>query len=72
MAFGGGGGWRWRRHVRRAAGRPGAPGAPACPSAGIPSELQAGVDQLLADEPEHGEPDVVFTPAAERRASGGG
>ncbi|MHB1911460.1 MAG: ABC transporter transmembrane domain-containing protein, partial [Acidimicrobiales bacterium] len=31
------------------------------PFAGIPSELQAGVDKLLKDEPEHGEPDVLFS-----------
>ena len=37
------------------------------PFAGIPSELQAGVDQLLADEPDHGEPNVVFTRTAPKR-----
>ena len=31
------------------------------PFAGIPSELQEGVDTLLATEPEHPEPDVVFS-----------
>jgi ATP-binding cassette, subfamily B, bacterial len=31
------------------------------PFAGVPSEMQAGVDQLLRDEPDHGEPDVHFT-----------
>jgi ATP-binding cassette subfamily B protein len=31
------------------------------PFAGIPSELQAGVDKLLAEEPNHGDPEVVFT-----------
>ncbi len=31
------------------------------PFAGVPSEMQAGVDQLLRDEPDHGEPDVSFT-----------
>jgi ATP-binding cassette subfamily B protein len=30
------------------------------PFAGIPSELQAGVDLLLADEPDHGQPDAAF------------
>jgi len=41
----------------------GPPGAPVAglPFGGIPSELQAGVDHLLADEPEHGEPDDVFS-----------
>ena len=31
------------------------------PFAGIPSELQAGVDKLLSEEPDHGEPKVRFT-----------
>ena len=31
------------------------------PFAGIPPELQDGVDQLLAAEPDHGEPDITFT-----------
>ena len=31
------------------------------PFAGIPSELQDGVDKLLATEPEYAEPDIVFT-----------
>jgi ATP-binding cassette, subfamily B, bacterial len=31
------------------------------PFAGIPSELQGGVDKLLATEPDHGEPNAVFT-----------
>ena len=41
-------------------GRPGAP-VGTLPFAGIPSELQAGVDQLLAEEPDHGEPTVRFS-----------
>ncbi len=41
-------------------GRPGAP-VGSLPFAGIPSELQAGVDQLLAEEPDHGEPTVRFS-----------
>ena len=41
-------------------GRPGAP-VGGLPFAGIPSELQAGVDQLLAEEPDHGEPTVRFS-----------
>ena len=36
------------------------------PFAGIPSELQEGVDQLLAEEPDHGEPSASFN----YRASG--
>jgi ATP-binding cassette subfamily B protein len=39
-------------------GRPG--GAPGLPFAGIPSELQAGVDRLLAAEAEHPEPQAHF------------
>jgi ATP-binding cassette subfamily B protein len=31
------------------------------PFAGVPWEMQAGVDALLADEPEHADPGVVFT-----------
>jgi ATP-binding cassette subfamily B protein len=31
------------------------------PFAGVPSEMQAGVDRLLADEPEHQDPGVHFT-----------
>ena len=43
-------------------------GVAGLPFAGIPSELQAGVDRLLADEPDHGEPDTPFRqrPAAAR------
>ena len=51
-------------------GRPGAPAVAGLPFGGIPSELQDGVDTLLAEEPEHGEPDVVFSQhqsAKERR-----
>ncbi len=36
------------------------------PFAGIPSELQEGVDQLLSEEPDHGEPSASFN----YRASG--
>jgi ATP-binding cassette, subfamily B, bacterial len=39
----------------------GRPAAPGLPFAGIPSELQGGVDRLVASEPDHGEPTVVFT-----------
>ncbi len=38
----------------------GRPAAPGLPFAGIPSELQGGVDKLLAVEPEYPEPDIVF------------
>jgi ATP-binding cassette subfamily B protein len=31
------------------------------PFAGVPSEMQAGVDQLIADEPEFDEPDIAFS-----------
>jgi ATP-binding cassette subfamily B protein len=50
MAWGGGG------PVFGGGGR-----APGLPFGGIPSELQAGVDQLLAVEPEHGEPSDTFS-----------
>ncbi|HEY1466404.1 MAG TPA: ABC transporter ATP-binding protein [Acidimicrobiales bacterium] len=39
----------------------GRPAAPGLPFAGIPSELQGGVDRLLQSEPEYPEPDLVFT-----------
>ena len=49
-------------------GRPGAP-VGGLTFGGIPSELQAGVDRLLADEGPHAEPAVVFTqvPRGEER-----
>jgi ATP-binding cassette subfamily B protein len=50
-------------------GRPGQP-VGSLPFAGIPSELQEGVDRLLAEEPEHPEPVVRFSQIrgeAERR-----
>jgi ATP-binding cassette subfamily B protein len=31
------------------------------PFAGVPSEMQTGVDLLLAEEPEHGDPNLQFT-----------
>ena len=55
MMFGGGGG---------GFGGPGGAAASAAsglPFAGIPSELQDGVDKLLATEPEYADPDIVFT-----------
>jgi ATP-binding cassette, subfamily B, bacterial len=39
----------------------GRPAAPGLPFGGIPSELQAGVDLLLADESGHPEPNVTFS-----------
>jgi ATP-binding cassette, subfamily B, bacterial len=54
MMFGGGGGF----------GGPGgaqASAASGLPFAGIPHELQDGVDKLLASEPEYAEPDIVFS-----------
>ncbi len=38
----------------------GRPAAPGLPFAGIPTELQTGVDRLLATEPEHVKPDIAF------------
>src|ERR1700734_4157769 len=54
--FGGGG-------VGPPMGGGGAPGGAQAglPFGGIPHELQDGVDLLLAEEPDRGEPDVVFT-----------
>jgi len=52
--FGGGGG---------GFGGPGAVGSSAAaglPFAGIPAELQAGVDRLVASEPAYADPDIVF------------
>ena len=57
MGFGGWGGGP----MFGGGGRPGAPAAPGLPFGGIPSELQDGVDALLVEEPDHGEPDVVFS-----------
>jgi ATP-binding cassette subfamily B protein len=34
--------------------------APGLPFAGIPSELQSGVDRLLTSEPEYPEPEILF------------
>ena len=50
-----------RRAAVRRRRRPAAPAG--CPFAGIPPELQAGVEKLLASEPEHPEPSTsTFTP----------
>ncbi len=56
MMFGGGGGGGF--------GGPGgaqASAASGLPFAGIPPELQDGVDKLLATEPEYADPDIVFS-----------
>jgi ATP-binding cassette, subfamily B, bacterial len=55
--FGGGGGGMFGG---RPGGSPGNPGG-GLPFAGIPSELQDGVDKLLKTEPEHGEPTAQFS-----------
>jgi len=51
-------------------GRPSNPGG-GLPFAGVPSEMQAGVDLLLAEEPEFDSPDVSFSqqpaPGASKR-----
>jgi len=60
MSFGGGsvsGGSFGRAGGSRAAAAPGG----GLPFAGIPSELQTGVDLLLAEEPDHGEPKASFS-----------
>ncbi len=54
-SFGGGADGAVRGGGSRSAAAPGG----GLPFAGIPPELQEGVDELLADEPEHGEPDGV-------------
>ena len=62
MMFGGGGGGGF--------GGPGGAQASAAnglPFAGIPSELQDGVDTLLATEPEYAEPDIVFSQNSSER-----
>src|SRR5580700_10685626 len=62
--FGGGG-------VGPPIGGGGPPGAaqPGLPFGGIPPELQAGVDLLLAEEPERGESEIPFSqqPSADER-----
>jgi ATP-binding cassette, subfamily B, bacterial len=63
MSFGGfgagtaSGGAFGRTGGSRAAAAPGG----GLPFAGIPPELQKGVDRLLEQEPDHGEPDARFT-----------
>jgi ATP-binding cassette subfamily B protein len=63
MAWGGGGG-------AFGGGAPmGRPAAPGLPFGGIPSELQAGVDLLLAEEPDSAESEAGFSqiPSAEEQ-----
>jgi ATP-binding cassette, subfamily B, bacterial len=62
MMFGGGGGGGF-------GGQGGAQAAAAngLPFAGIPHELQDGVDKLLASEPEYAEPDIVFNQNSSER-----
>jgi ATP-binding cassette subfamily B protein len=55
--FGGGGGGGPLGGGSRSAASPGG----GLPFAGIPSEMKEGVDELLADEPDHGEPTAVFS-----------
>ena len=62
MSFGGGGmmgggGMFGPPGGSRSAAAPGG----GLPFAGIPSELQKGVDKLLAEEPDHGEPAARFS-----------
>ncbi len=67
-------GRRWRRAAVAFGGGQGRAGNPGggLPFAGVPSEMQAGVDLLLAEEPELGDPEIEFTqqPSAAARASG--
>jgi len=53
MSMGFGGGWA-------GGGSPSNPGG-GLPFSGVPSEMQAGVDRLLAVEPPHDDPDVGFS-----------
>jgi len=60
VSFGGGtvsGGAFGRTGGSRAAAAPGG----GLPFAGIPSELKTGVDRLIAEEPDHGEPAARFS-----------
>jgi ATP-binding cassette, subfamily B, bacterial len=57
MFGGGGGGMGGAGGGSRAASSPGG----GLPFAGIPPELQDGVDKLLKDEPDHGEPRAEFS-----------
>jgi ATP-binding cassette subfamily B protein len=63
MAFGLGGGFVGGGGMFGQGGGPRQAASPGggLPFAGIPSELQDGVDKLLAEEPDHGEPTARFT-----------
>lgn len=69
MAWGGGWGGGGQAGGPRSAANPGG----GLPFAGIPSELREGVDRLVGEEPDHGEPGVAFnhraTEAEGRRLS---
>ena len=71
MSFGGGGffggGGGGRGDGRSALG--GRTREVACRSPGSPRRCRPGVDQLLADEPDHGEPTARFSYRAERRGA---
>jgi ATP-binding cassette subfamily B protein len=61
MSWGGGGfGGGAGGGLGGAPGGFGRPAAPGLPFAGIPSELQDGVDLLLRSEPDYPDPDIVF------------
>jgi ATP-binding cassette subfamily B protein len=59
MAWGGAGGFAGPGGGAFAAGRP---GAGQLPFAGVPPELQARVDRIVADEPDHGGVTVPYDP----------
>ncbi len=60
MSFAGGGFFGGGGPVVGGSRSAASPGA-GLPFAGIPSEMKAGVDRLLADEPDHGEPTAAFS-----------
>ena len=62
MSFGGFGAARFGGGGGALGSRPGG----GLPFAGIPPELQDGVDKLLADEPDHGEPTARVRPQHRR------
>jgi ATP-binding cassette subfamily B protein len=57
MGTGGAGGTLFAGGNSRTASNPGG----GLPFAGVPWEMRAGVDKLLAEEPDHGDPHVHFT-----------
>ncbi len=60
MAWGGGGAF-----APPMGGAPIGRSAPGLPFGGIPPELQSGVDALLKEEPDHGEPSASFSQQAD-------